>query len=29
VKYQRVGKDGRRVSIEPNGGPSSEQNDKD
>jgi large subunit ribosomal protein L27 len=29
VKYQRVGKDGRRVSIEPNESPSSEQNDKD
>ena len=29
VRYQRVGKDGRRVSIDQVGSPSSEQNDKD
>jgi large subunit ribosomal protein L27 len=29
VRYQRVGKDGRRVSIDQGGSPSSEQNDKD
>jgi large subunit ribosomal protein L27 len=29
VRYQRVGKDGRRVSIDQNGSPSAEQNDKD
>jgi len=29
VRYQRVGKDGRRVSIDQGGSPSSKQNDKD
>jgi len=29
VRYQRVGKDGRKVSIDQGGSPSSEQNDKD
>jgi large subunit ribosomal protein L27 len=29
VRYARVGKDGRRVSVENGGGTSSEQNDKD
>jgi large subunit ribosomal protein L27 len=29
VRYQRVGKDGRRVSVEQNAHPSPEENDKD